>query len=742
MRDTGDGAADAKLLVAVKLHGAGRHAEAERLYKEIIDAHPANADAWHLLGVVAYQRRDFAAAVERIRTALAISDANPAFHSNLGLALHAGGQLAEAIRSYQRAVELQPDYPDAQYNLGNALQQAGERDEAVACYRRAVALKPDFIEAHNNLGNVLRHLGRLEQAAESYKAVLALQPGLAAAHNNLGNVLKALHRSDEAVASYRQALALRPDFAEAVSNLALALEESGRMDEALDFYSRAVSHDPSAANHANYAAALIGVGRIADAEEHLRRALAIEPGNVIALENMALVCTGRDCFDEAFGFFDEARSRAPDRVDIYRNLLPAILYHPRFDNARRFAEHRRFGAAAVRVARPLKGRFSNVPEGERRLRVGWLSSDFRDHPVGRNLEPFLHCRDREAFEAYCYSDVVRPDPVTERFRGLADHWRSVAGLSDREVAEAIRHDRIDILVIVAGRFDLNRATIAPYRAAPVQVSFLEAGSLAVPGLDYIVADAFMVPRGTTERFTERPLRLPNFYVYAPVPDAPPVSPPPGPAAGHATFGCFGNPSKINGDVVALWGAILRQVPGSRLLLKYHDRYGSAEVRDRLLTGFESGGISPGRVEIVGQPMSMAEHLDLYRRVDIVLDTSPFNGSTTTFEALWMGVPVVTLVGDHLMARWAGSMLAKVGLQEFLTATPERYVALAASLADRPADLARLRASLRARVAASALCDADRAAKHLQRALRAVWRRWCRRECPDIPATGRPGPSAG
>ncbi len=431
-----------------------------------------------------------------------------------------------------------------------------------------------------------------------------------------------------------------------------------------------------------------------------------------------LLSLGR--IDEAIDRYERAIARKPDSVEAYKGLLSAILYHPDLDPEAVFAIHRRF---EERLARPRYARIRphrNVPDPERRLKIGYLSSDFRVHSVARNLIPIFRGHDRSRFDIHCYAEVPRPDAMTGDFRALADGWRSTVGLRDEEVAEAIRDDRIDILVCLAGRFDGNRLLVPAFKPAPVQVSYYDAATSGLDTMDYLLSDRVLTPRTTPERFTERPLCLPTFYVGEMPPDPPPVASRNGPVV----FGCLNNPAKITGPVLDLWMRVLREVPGSLLLLKYLNWYETPSVRDRVLAAFDRHGLDRDRLRLPEAARSLHQHLALYNEIDIALDPFPFSGSTTTFEALLMGVPVVALRGRSMMGGWSAGMLRGLGLAGLIAAGPEDYLALATGLAADPDRRAALRATLRDRVAASPLCDRTRKAGQIERFYRAVWRRWC------------------
>jgi predicted O-linked N-acetylglucosamine transferase (SPINDLY family) len=364
-----------------------------------------------------------------------------------------------------------------------------------------------------------------------------------------------------------------------------------------------------------------------------------------------------------------------------------------------------------------------------------LSSDFRDHPVARNIEPLLANHDRSAFEMRLYGEVAVPDEATRRLQSYAAAWCSTVGQNDRQVAERIRADGVDILMILAGRFDRNRPEIAAWQAAPVQVSFHDPATSGIPALDYLIADRRLVPRGSEEWFAERVVMLPTFYLHPPILSAPSPGPLPMSGGGGVTFGSFNHPAKVNDRVLALWARLLREVQGSRLVLKYRGYYAEGPLQARIHRAAGDAGIEPGRFVLLGQRERHEAHLARYRHVDIALDPFPFTGSTTTFEALWMGVPVVTLAGSNMASRWSAAMLGALRLDEWVTDSPEAYMKAAAAMAYDPGRLKKLRSELRQRVLGSPLCDGGRRARQLERLLRAMWRRWCLRQAIAATAHG-------
>ncbi len=556
---------------------------------------------------------------------------------------------------------------------------------------RTGTLTPENAKAHSYLGLTLQETERLQEAVDCYRTAIDLDPDYAIAHNNLGSVLQDLGKWEEAVASCRKAIAINPDYAEAYNNLGNALKDLGALEDAVTSYQKALAIKPE----------------FTGAHNHLG----------LALQDLGLL-------EEALASYNEALATRSDYVDAGRNLLFVALNIPELTPQELFSEHLRFAENhAPGIDRSAED-LTNDPTPGRRLRVGYLSSDFHNHPVGNNVFPLLSSHDRTEFEIFCYANVRRPDALTERFRSTVDHWRPITGKADSEVAGMVRADAIDVLVCLAGRFDGNRPLVSAWRAAPVQISFHDGATSGLEEMDYWLTDSFLHPPDTAEMFTEELHRLEVFYQYPPIEDAPPVDALPADQAEFVTFGSFNNPAKINKKVIGLWAKVLKSVPGSRLLLKFKNLYGQASLQGRMSKSFAAHGIAPERVKFEASLDTAMEHLGRYGEVDIALDTFPFNGATTTFQAMWMGVPVVSLAGETFISRAAGSMLHQVGLGDLAVATPEAYVASARDLAGDLARLRSLREDLRERLEASSLCNAPAYARSIETAYRDMWRKWC------------------
>jgi predicted O-linked N-acetylglucosamine transferase (SPINDLY family) len=680
---------DQALAIALEHERAGRLADAEALYRQVLAHRPDTATALN----------------------------------NLGNVLQQTGRREEAIDAYRRAIAMAPFSALAHYNLASALICAGAFDEALQALDSAMLVRPDDADIHNNRGGVLQRLGRLEEAIAAYQQALAIRGGHVAAASNLGSALSAAGRLDEAIAILDAAVAVEPDNAAAHANRGIALHAAGRLDAAIAAFSRAITLAPGDAEaHANLGRALNDAGRPDLAEDVLRLGLRREPGNARLHDALGNVLKDQGRLDLAIGCYERALELAPDDSTAASNRLFALHLDPDHDAARLLAEHRRW---ADRFAAPLAAEIrphdlDRAPD--RRLKVGFVSADFRGHPVGRLLLPLFTHRDRERFAFVAYADVRVADPVTREFHELADRWRPIAGLSDSAVAGLVREEQIDILVDLAQHTEGNRLLVFARKPAPVQVSML--GMPATTGLatiDYRFTDRYLDPPGTGDLpYTERSIRLPScFWCYRPDVEAPPVGLHPSLATGRVTLGCLNQSAKLTPPALALWIKVLQAVDDADLVL----HSSSGRQRDAIRAQFKSGGIAPDRVTFLPR-LPLARYLEAYGTLDLALDPFPYSGGTTTLDALWMDVPVVTLAGQTAVGRGGVSILSNLGLPELIGRTDGDYVAIAVALARDRDRLAALRAGLRQRMQASPLVDARQYATGIEAALRSIWRTWC------------------
>ena len=608
----------------------------------------------------------------------------------------------------------------------NQCHDAGAGPAFVDAAGRALAAGQGSAQLHFMLGCTMEDLARPQDAIAAYRKALASEPGHAKAANNLGCLQEALGDAEGAAASYEQALRADPKLANALYNRANLARQRGDLDAAEAGFAQALALEPQ---RAEWLGALADVRllrwRLDEAEAGYRAALALAPASPLAHFGLgnALMLLGR--MEEAEACFRRAIDFQPEFVEAHGNLLLCLHYGRGADGRALFEEHL---AWAARHADGLEARGGHPAIDRthgRRLNVGYVSPNFHRHSVASFFEPLLAAHDRACVRVFCYSGVQQPDEVTARLQGMADEWRDLRGVGADAAARLIREDRIDILVDLAGHTGGGRPLIFARRPAPVQIAWLGyPNTTGLAQVQYRLTDEVADPPGAADRWhSEKLVRLPDgFLCYQPEAGGPgPAERPPG-AAGGITFGSFNNLAKVSPQVVALWSRLLGAVPGSRLIMKAH-ALGTASARRRLQEQFAAGGVGAERVLLLGPEDSAAGHLARYREVDIALDTYPYNGTTTTCEALWMGVPVVTLAGPTHVTRVGASILKRVGLGELVTASPEEYVAQAAALAKDTARLGALRAGLRARLRASPLMDGARFARAVEAAYRTAWNAW-------------------
>ena len=712
---------DAKrtLQQARSLHQKGFLPEAETMYLEVLKRFPRDADAMNLFGILCAQRGDPASASEWIGKAIAIDAQNAAYRFNFGKALLQLKRPRDACAALERATALDGGYAEAYNELGLARMDLGDLQAAASAFRKTLLLRSNYWEAFNNLGLALHRQGRNEEASENLRRALELEPRSAAVLSNLGLVSRAQGRAVEAVEFYRAALTSSPREPTVLTNLGNALIDLSRYEEAIACFREATAIAPGDANaYCNWGAAYLRAERFQEAAGKFSDALARNPqlaeaekGRGSALHNLGRI-------EEAIEAFRRALLLQPDDSDVHSRLLFTLLHSHEVTPQQVFAEHRewarRHAARYFSRSNPL----ANSLEPERRLRVGYVSGDFRHHSVAQFFEPVL-----ARHEIFCYYNLSRNDATTERLRRSAECWRDIASMSDEEVAALVRADEIDVLVDLSGHTKSNRLLVFARKPAPVQATWL--GYLNTTGLDaidYRITDPQASPEGLLDELhSERLLRLPDCqWCYQAPLDCPEVTGPPSTRAGMVTFGAFSSLAKIGPRVIALWCRLLERLPDARLLIV---GLSLDSIREEYLSRFAGHGIAAERVSL-GDFQSFRDYLALHRAVDVMLDTFPYAGGTTTCHSLWMGVPVVSLVGDSAPARSGVSLLRAIGLDELVAETPQRYLDIAADLAGNPERLSTLRTGMRARMSASPLMDIAPFTRHLEQAYRSMWRRWC------------------
>jgi protein O-GlcNAc transferase len=711
--------------LAVVLRQQGKLDEAIDAYRQTIELAPDYAEAHYNLGNLLLQLAKLDDAVDAYRQAIRSRPDHANAHTNLGVALKAQGKLDEAVVAFTRATALRPDHPDGYGNLGDTQFALGRLDEAVAAYRQVIRFDPRHAGAYGNLGAALARQGHLDEAIVAYRRAIDIRPGDAEAHYNLGNALNNQGKLEAAADAYRRSIELKPDLHEARVNLGNVLCALDRLDEAVIAYRCAIEIDPADADgYYNLGNALKDQERLEEAITAYRQAIGLKPDHGGAHANLAITLTSQGQLDEALCEYRRALEIEPGDATIHSNYLLCLHYSDSETTESLYAAHQEWQRRHGRLLSPVA--YANDRMPQRRLRIGYVSPDLRAHSVAYFFEPLLKHHDRQAIEIFCYAEVMRPDATTARLHELADHWLSTMGLTDDALERHIREDRIDILVDLAGHTAWNRLKVFARKPAPVQVTWLGyPNTTGLAAIDYRLVDAVTDPAGEADTCTsEALLRLEGgFLCYGGAEGAPQPTAPPSQASGIVTFGSFNNLAKVSAATVEAWAKLLTRLPRARLLLKARP-FADAATRTLFLGNLARYGVDESRVELIAWVADRAAHLALYDRIDIALDPFPYNGTTTTCEALWMGVPVVTFRGHRHSGRVGASLLGQAGLDDFIADSVDDYVAIAAALAEDPVQLQELRRSLRQRLAASPLCDGDLFAREMERCLREIWQRWC------------------
>lgn len=727
---------------------------AEKAFRKALKSEPASADAWFGLGDSLYQQDRLEEARGALEQALRLRADDAEIHYKLGNVLKDIGELQTAKQRYQNTLNLAPDHAQAHNNLGTLWERQGETGQALTHYHAAINSDPTLLPAHQNLATLLSQLERFEESVLAHQNLIALTPDSVAALYNLAQAYRHLGRLPEAAIAYQRALDITPDTGDAMLGLAMVLEKQGRHLDVIPLARRLMALNPESPDGWMFLGnAVRDLGRTKEALAIFRDGLKVAPQHIDLLNNLAALLGREGDLDQAFVYLQQALEHNqnialpwlnrgnirlllgemagaisdyrkaleidPDNVSAARYLLTAILYTP-LDMVELFREHVAFHERFA-THPPLPQRTGSGRSEKKKIRIAYLSSDFRVHPVAYNIRPIIEHHNREQFEVFLYANAEKSDHLTTWFQKHCTMWRPVTGLTDQGIAQQIQQDEIDILVFLANRFDSNKPLVANYRPCPIQVSMHDPGTSGLWHMDYLIADSFLASKRTEEKFTERVLHLPTFYLHEAIAESPDPSPPPIAQNGYITFGSFNNPAKITPETLSLWARLLAAVPNSKLLLKYWNSFEVRSIKQRYKSIFEAHQVDFSRVitkSSTGE--ERGSHLARYAQVDIALDPFPFTGSTTTFEALWMGVPVVTLAGKNMAARWSASMLNKIGLDDLVAYDEDNYIAIATRLAENQERLAMLRTQLRERVMDSPLCATIARTRQIERLYRWMW----------------------
>ncbi len=637
---------------------------------------------------VCLDNQQFAAAGDLFLQALELASDDPDLCFSTGNALRRTGDYGQAAALYRRAVDKRPGFFAALCNLGAALKELQRFGEAIVWLEKAAALQPETVELRLQLADLYIRQSRLTEAHSALEEALKRRPGSADILNGLGNCAMARRDLNAAKEYYHRALRLRPDFGEVHYNLGTLLREWDRLDEAVACY---------------------------------RNAIRFQPGRAVQLVNLGETYQLLGDTELSETCFRDALAIDPECELAHHNLLVSMNYNVRHQPHSVIEAHDQWGKR--HAVMPLTYNWHNDRSPDRRLKIGYLSPDFCNHPAAAFLEPILHHHDRERFEIHCYAHTVHQDGRTELFRQLASHWQPVERLNDRDVTDLIRGDGIDLLIDTAGHLNGNRLGVFTRKAAPLQISGIGyPGTTGCGTIDYKITDAVIDPPQERSFTIEKPLLIRNgFCCYKPPDSLPPVEALPALTKGYFTFGSLHTTARLNESVIALWSRVLSALPSSRLIICRNTL--TPSVVNRLSAWFSREGIALARIDF-RNVLPEAGYLAVYNDIDISLDTHPWSGHTTACESLFMGVPIITLHGDRPAGRMVGSVLTMAGLPEFVAHSTDEFVAIAARSAASHADCADLRAGLRSRMAGSHLCDGPAYVRNLEERYREIWREWC------------------
>jgi predicted O-linked N-acetylglucosamine transferase (SPINDLY family) len=721
MRNTSIAFVSSLLNDARKQFAAKQLEQAEIAVRKALEMDSANVIGNHLLGVIAGRTGRFDLAEQLLRKAANLDPRDANIQIDLGTALGTAGRLDAAAAAYREALRLRPDDEQALNNLGVTLQSAKRFEESIEVFRKLAKMHPDRMQLHLSLLSALRQVGRLEEAAEAAKQFATAMPDCPEAYMEQGISLNDTGHLAAAIQSYQRAIDFRPSFAAAYNNLAVTLREAGLLSKAIVAARRAIELQPDYTEaFFNIAITLKDLGRHSEAMEAFREALRNRsdlPGAYNGLGNILYDCGH---FDDAVAHYRKALALNPGYVEAHDNLVYQLNFHPRYTAKQIYDEHAIWNEQrALPLAKFIKPH-TNERDPERRLKIGYVSPDFKDHVVGLNMLPLFRNHDRDRFRITCFYNSAKHDAITEQFRQLADSWHSINKLGDEDMSALVRREEIDILVDLALHMNGSRLLAFARKPAPVQVTFAGyPGTTGLTTMDYRLTDPYLDPPGMNDAFySEKSVRLPHsFWCYMADGDDPKVKPLPALERGFVVFGCLNNHVKVNKDVLALWERVLRAVPNSKLLLQAPHGEHRQHVSSMM-------ALEEGRVQFVGR-LKRTAYLETYDLIDVCLDTFPYNGHTTSLDSFWMGVPVVTLCGEPGVSRAGFSQASNLGLTELVAKTPDEFVRVAVELAEDFDRLAKIRTTLRERMCASPLMDAAGFAKGIESAYRGMWREWCR-----------------
>jgi protein O-GlcNAc transferase len=688
---------DTRVRAAQQMLESGNREEALDLLRAILGRNPRHAAANNLVGFIALQKGQPDEAEPWFRIAAEAEPDNSVYRDNIGIARAIKLQWTDT-GPLRAALVANPRQPEIWRKLAQAEAAARRIDATIAALYEGLSHCPEHPELLHALGNYLHYAGRLAEAATHYHHCIRVAPQLVDARIDLSLIYLRLLDAELAESAARGAVECAPQSARAAVNLATVLYQRNRFTEALT---------------------------------HLERGRELAPQEARTYNQLGMTYSALGDIDRAIANYRHAARLNPDYHLTRSNLMLTLLYSDKASGDEIYREACAYGKQFLPAG---KVTHTNSRDPERQLRIGFVSGDFRRHVVGMFLLPLFANRDRARAEYFCYSLIDAPDPFTQMLASHADHWTDIRAMDDAQLAARVRADAIDILVDLTGHTSDNRLQAFARRPAPVQVTWLGyPGTTGAPGIDYRFTDEVLDPPGSENQSTEKPVRLRSgYFCYQPTPEwggLLKVGVLPAARNAHVTFGAFNNLAKITPVCLNTWAEILRNTPGSQLISRAKP-FSIPEERERFVRHFTQRGIEASRIKPLAYLPDPARHLEVYNDIDIHLDSMPYTGGTTTCDALWMGVPVITLRGDRPSARLGASVLERVGLQEMIAYDAIHYAQLAVNLANDKPRLAALRGGMRARFVGSPLHDGRLFAQEFDGACRAIWREWCARQTSD------------
>jgi protein O-GlcNAc transferase len=635
------------------------------------------------------------------------------------------GNFSEAEKFYRQILAQHPDHPQSLHWLGYVLFTTNRLGEAEKIVRQVISLEPNRPDHICNLASVLSSQGKYDEAIEICRRLISRFPQIGEAYDILAKLLRLSEKMDQAIAAYRQGIAAAPKYAPNYVHLSEALYDTGQTNEAIAAARQAsviAPNDPEAYFQLGYV--YKGLWQLDEATAAYEKAIALRPDYADALLNLGIVYMTVARLTDACDTFRRSSDADPRDGYAHSNLILTLHYRDDIQPEQITSELRSWNQRHAEPLRKLIRPHRNDPSPDRPLRIGYISPDFKAHPVGRFMAPLLSHHDHSQFKIYCYSHTEKPDRITDRLRILADQWRDTSKAKPAQaLAEIVRQDEIDILVDLSLHTDKHRLLVFAQKPAPVQVSYLGyCGTTGLSTIDYRLTDPYFDPPDTDESaYSEKTIRLPNTYwCFEPLDITPEIQPPPVLESGSITFGSFNNFCKLSPSTWQAWIKILGRIPSSRLIVFT----GEGSHRDIARQRLSATGIDPNRLQFVSYVSSLKRYFATYHKIDIALDPFPFCGGTTTCDALWMGVPVVTLRGQTALGRAGVSILSNIDLPELIADTTDHYIQIAANLAADPARLSKIRQNLRPKMRASPLMNASQFAKDMESAFRQMWRTYC------------------